>query len=159
FCYLVFCLSDCLYFFFFSSRRRHTRCYRDWSSDVCSSDLDPKMDGNVPDGLRNVSIDSFEFFPRSVLSRGELLSEGANLRSDFRPAGLERAVPLANLLPVTERACGKQRLLRLIAGLSGRGVADFPAVHSAPVLLHGLVREFRVCTKRSEEHTSELQSR
>src|SRR3989442_7309587 len=26
-------------FFFFSSRRRHTRCGRDWSSDVCSSDL------------------------------------------------------------------------------------------------------------------------
>src|SRR2546429_2993091 len=28
-----------LFFFFFSSRRRHTRCSRDWSSDVCSSDL------------------------------------------------------------------------------------------------------------------------
>src|SRR5690625_7891538 len=27
-------------FFFFSSRRRHTRWPRDWSSDVCSSDLD-----------------------------------------------------------------------------------------------------------------------
>src|SRR2546429_4116816 len=27
------------YCFFFSSRRRHTRCSRDWSSDVCSSDL------------------------------------------------------------------------------------------------------------------------
>src|SRR3712207_7646180 len=27
------------YFFFFSSRRRHTRYWRDWSSDVCSSDL------------------------------------------------------------------------------------------------------------------------
>src|SRR5690554_3823805 len=26
-------------YFFFSSRRRHTRCGRDWSSDVCSSDL------------------------------------------------------------------------------------------------------------------------
>src|SRR6266498_4416384 len=26
-------------FFFFSSRSRHTRCGRDWSSDVCSSDL------------------------------------------------------------------------------------------------------------------------
>src|SRR3989442_8960315 len=25
--------------FFFASRRRHTRCGRDWSSDVCSSDL------------------------------------------------------------------------------------------------------------------------
>src|SRR6266496_4887585 len=29
------------FFFFFSSRRRHTRSLRDWSSDVCSSDLDP----------------------------------------------------------------------------------------------------------------------
>src|SRR2546429_5291428 len=28
-----------LVIFFFSSRRRHTRCSRDWSSDVCSSDL------------------------------------------------------------------------------------------------------------------------
>src|SRR5690554_7573625 len=28
--------------FFFSSRRRHTRCGRDWSSDVCSSDLRPQ---------------------------------------------------------------------------------------------------------------------
>src|SRR5437660_12398333 len=27
------------FFFFFSSRRRHTRWPRDWSSDVCSSDL------------------------------------------------------------------------------------------------------------------------
>src|SRR5258707_11917741 len=29
------------FFFFFSSRRRHTRYWRDWSSDVCSSDLEP----------------------------------------------------------------------------------------------------------------------
>src|SRR5690349_24629077 len=28
-----------VYCFFFSSRRRHTRSLRDWSSDVCSSDL------------------------------------------------------------------------------------------------------------------------
>src|SRR2546429_3227312 len=34
-------------FFFFSSRRRHTRCSRDWSSDVCSSDL-AKVKGEVP---------------------------------------------------------------------------------------------------------------
>src|SRR2546429_1993146 len=30
-------------YFFFSSRRRHTRCSRDWSSDVCSSDLNGKV--------------------------------------------------------------------------------------------------------------------
>src|SRR5438445_5772989 len=28
-----------MFYFFFSSRRRHTRYWRDWSSDVCSSDL------------------------------------------------------------------------------------------------------------------------
>src|SRR5207253_4850303 len=31
------------FFFFFSSRRRHTRWPRDWSSDVCSSDLEVKI--------------------------------------------------------------------------------------------------------------------
>ena len=35
--FVVSCCCSC--FFFFSSRRRHTRLVRDWSSDVCSSDL------------------------------------------------------------------------------------------------------------------------
>src|SRR5699024_11893766 len=35
----VCCLILRFFFFFFSSRRRHTRSKRDWSSDVCSSDL------------------------------------------------------------------------------------------------------------------------
>src|SRR5256884_6314755 len=35
----------CFQPFFFSSRRRHTRCSRDWSSDVCSSDLNSSYDG------------------------------------------------------------------------------------------------------------------
>src|SRR5690606_40794249 len=37
--------------FFFSSRRRHTRFSRDWSSDVCSSDLLE---------LRNVSVKEYD---------------------------------------------------------------------------------------------------
>src|SRR3989449_8984975 len=36
------------FFFFFSSRRRHTRCSRDWSSDVCSSDLTSR---SAPSGI------------------------------------------------------------------------------------------------------------
>src|SRR2546422_9569349 len=36
----TYCVVCFAFFFFFSSRRRHTRCSRDWSSDVCSSDLD-----------------------------------------------------------------------------------------------------------------------
>src|SRR2546429_4458608 len=49
--------SIAITFFFFSSRRRHTRCSRDWSSDVCSSDLPttsfrfPSMRLNSPQGL------------------------------------------------------------------------------------------------------------
>src|SRR5256885_5465021 len=35
-CYIT---DICFVFFFFSSRRRHTRLQGDWSSDVCSSDL------------------------------------------------------------------------------------------------------------------------
>src|SRR3989449_379695 len=42
---LVRCRFISIFFFFFSSRRRHTRCSRDWSSDVCSSDL--------PDGFQD----------------------------------------------------------------------------------------------------------
>src|SRR5207245_3080514 len=38
-CCRAYCSVLRAYLFFFSSRRRHTRCYRDWSSDVCSSDL------------------------------------------------------------------------------------------------------------------------
>src|SRR5690349_23981739 len=37
--YYVYYFFMLLLFFFFSSRRRHTRSLRDWSSDVCSSDL------------------------------------------------------------------------------------------------------------------------
>src|SRR5699024_11577325 len=48
-------------FFFFSSRRRHTRSKRDWSSDVCSSDLPcsrspPRVRGKVSDMERIAGI-------------------------------------------------------------------------------------------------------
>src|SRR5699024_3420031 len=44
FSYFVF-----VFFFFFSSRRRHTRSKRDWSSDVCSSDLRfYRLSSNIP---------------------------------------------------------------------------------------------------------------
>src|SRR5256885_7714238 len=46
-------------FFFFSSRRRHTRLQGDWSSDVCSSDLrgdddHPARDGVIRSGHRRL---------------------------------------------------------------------------------------------------------
>src|SRR5437870_9353019 len=43
------------FIFFFSSRRRHTRWPRDWSSDVCSSDLCPSAPS--PRGRRSARED------------------------------------------------------------------------------------------------------
>src|SRR3989337_2114543 len=42
---------------FLSSRRRHTRCYRDWSSDVCSSDLARAIQGRIQ--MRKVRFPRF----------------------------------------------------------------------------------------------------
>src|SRR5436190_11489463 len=41
-------------FFFFSSRRRHTRSLCDWSSDVCSSDLGGMLPGSLTDVVHAV---------------------------------------------------------------------------------------------------------
>src|SRR2546430_11602431 len=44
-------------FFFFSSRRRHTRFDCDWSSDVCSSDLRfVELGGHAEEGFRSVAV-------------------------------------------------------------------------------------------------------
>src|SRR2546429_8443406 len=48
------------FFFFFSSRRRHTRCSRDWSSDVCSSDLFPAGVAGHADEAREFLFAGFE---------------------------------------------------------------------------------------------------
>src|SRR5216683_1073382 len=45
-----------LFFFFFSSRRRHTRSDRDWSSDVCSSDLLGLGHVTISDGASDARI-------------------------------------------------------------------------------------------------------
>src|SRR5947199_8991488 len=52
--------------FFFSSRRRHTRCLSDWSSDVCSSDLLPP--GTVHGGIK-------------ITEQGEIVSQNFGLLS------------------------------------------------------------------------------
>src|SRR5690606_40982115 len=53
-----------LFVFFFSSRRRHTRFSRDWSSDVCSSDLEANK--------VLVTISLFFWCQRTVLTCGHL---------------------------------------------------------------------------------------
>src|SRR5690606_40594439 len=83
-------------YFFFSSRRRHTSFSRDWSSDVCSSDLDPHGARGL-DFRHEVAL-GIVFVPRDAvravcfekLSRGAVLSVGALFgRSEERRVGKE----------------------------------------------------------------------
>src|SRR5690606_39791302 len=73
------CESWVAYSFFFSSRRRHTRFSRDWSSDVCSSDLDTAA-GHL--------------LAAAVRARGIAVETGANTRAiqgDGRVTGVTRS--------------------------------------------------------------------
>src|SRR5436853_4530581 len=64
--------------FFFSSRRRHTRCLSDWSSDVCSADLSEPRRSRTPEDERAV---------------GAAETEGVGERdADRHPPGLVRHV-------------------------------------------------------------------
>src|SRR5205814_4903434 len=53
-------------YFFFSSRRRHTRCLSDWSSDVCSSDLarSSDMTVGVEEEFSILDPETLELLPR-----------------------------------------------------------------------------------------------
>src|SRR5687768_18243948 len=89
-----------LSYFFFSSRRRHTRCSRDWSSDVCSSDLLSTsheagiVEGRGEDELRmrlvGPGLEVSETEPESVFTLGYRVEGEAGLyRSEERRVGKE----------------------------------------------------------------------
>src|SRR5687768_18334917 len=69
------------FFFFFSSRRRHTRCSRDWSSDVCSSDLDAA-------GIRGPSSGQSNFRGKKLPRLNEV-DLFVRMRSEERRVGKE----------------------------------------------------------------------
>src|SRR5690625_7856320 len=78
-------------FFFFSSRRRHTRWPRDWSSDVCSSDLAQPL---VEQGLIQIPYGGLWYAAQILTSSavpGEtrLVELTASIRSEERRVGKE----------------------------------------------------------------------
>src|SRR3712207_9378261 len=54
-------------FFFFSSRRRHTRYWRDWSSDVCSSDLTWRPATSTVRSIGTQAIGTSAFTPGTLV--------------------------------------------------------------------------------------------
>src|SRR2546422_1302072 len=69
-------MSSTRMMFFFSSRRRHTRCSRDWSSDVCSSDLAFRTRGS---------------FERAGRKRSKTTGRVQNRRVDAQPCHQTRS--------------------------------------------------------------------
>src|SRR5699024_7092344 len=66
------------FFFFFSSRRRHTRSKRDWSSDVCSSDLNLPRRYSPPEDSRIAQTLQNWFGDERVQDRGLLMGTKLN---------------------------------------------------------------------------------
>src|SRR5699024_12107626 len=72
-------MSMCIMFiFFFSSRRRHTRSKRDWSSDVCSSDLVRKIVNLEPE------LNSFSDTAGALMNLDLLRSEERRVGKECR---------------------------------------------------------------------------
>src|SRR5207253_4542861 len=97
----IYDLSCSLFLFFFSSRRRHTRWPRDWSSDVCSSDL-------TNDGLLCASL--------AEQGLGLAYSPEPMVLEQLRAGGLQRVVeryaPTVPGYRSEERRVGKECRLR-----------------------------------------------
>src|SRR3712207_5988399 len=160
-------ISD--FYFFFSSRRRHTRYWRDWSSDVCSSDL----------------ISIFALHPQYVdLTRLPALKD-AKKRNDFE--ALRQQLNALKQIDYEQVNNAKTTYLKELFAQEGKKMmksAAFKAFFKeseqwlVPYAQYCYLRDVhgtadfsrwpdhpawneadREALTRSEEHTSELQSR
>src|SRR3712207_8992827 len=85
--------------FFFSSRRRHTRYWRDWSSDVCSSDLD------LLPPERTVAIDSGHFMGYPAMYLDVPDQHGFVFAQAFQSIGLGLANAIGAAVARPDRTC------------------------------------------------------
>src|SRR3712207_7350818 len=125
------------YFFFFSSRRRHTRYWRDWSSDVCSSDLNKYFIDTTTSGIHQKFLELF-------IKRGLLEQHSDQLRAVLGKR-MEYMIEILQKIP-------HLHILHLPKG------GFFLWIELANYI-DGEKFYYKCRLRRSEEHTSELQSR
>src|SRR6266699_5588373 len=124
------------FFFFFSSRRRHTRCGRDWSSDVCSSDLlgakyvdyDPGLSDTLlarGEPIQGLTEEQFADVAQGAAKSAQELI--ANLNKGLNPGQL--ATDIHNTLVATQR--GMEALTKATNG---------PAIQQTQATLASLER-------------------
>src|SRR3989454_2964122 len=118
------------YFFFFSSRRRHTRLQGDWSSDVCSSDLDlpPAWDGLTvlqlsdlhagihleEDRMRGIVAQANALAPDLIVQTGDMIDISPSYIPPYVRAFRELRAPLGvvTVLGNHDRYTGEREVIR-----------------------------------------------
>src|SRR6266481_7857319 len=158
--------SNCLLFFFFSSRRRHTRWNCDWSSDVCSSDLDAQLEVITGDGKYfRQRLEQLAQPPAKLLDaeaeRDRVLEEsrGASARAGELRAQLEERDRAGAQLEGARRRAGDLER-QLTARPSGYDAARHDAVRAElaklePVALEAAALEERA--RRAERLVQEAE--
>src|SRR5690606_39284759 len=136
-CDIVLC-SQCM-FFFFSSRRRHTRFSRDWSSDVCSSDLNDiasptgKIGGAAQKRLANGGV--LHHATLSYDIDGQVMSEvlriGREKLSDKGTVSAAKRVDPLRRQTGLSRAAIIEKLKATLANLYGAVPGHMPAADNA----------------------------
>src|SRR5216684_8297333 len=134
----------CFLFFFFSSRRRHTRCSRDWSSDVCSSDLgraEAALQAMLTRKCRaqllhdRIGAEAFDRLHRKAVALNRVGEAGARgLIIDQHGARATYAV-LASEMGPRQAAMLAQEIGQMGARLDHR--LDLPPVHAQRDWRHG----------------------
>src|SRR5205807_3741980 len=119
-----------LLFFFFSSRRRHTRLQGDWSSDVCSSDL------NLGEGallLAVICAGTSAPSPRFWIDASRALPASSSLLSSFvwsvfpmTTLSAALTIRTAIVSTATNAATKRKRTLRTIDVQSQRASSNAP---------------------------------
>src|SRR6266536_5796190 len=116
-----------IFFFFFSSRRRHTSSTRDWSSDVCSSDLGGLLARPVVAGFRTRAW--------STRRLSELLAQLGYLPLSWTPLGGGAGRPTGGGQPATASAAGPGLAAQIAAAYSPPP-GTFRWHHGYPASLH-----------------------
>src|SRR3712207_5615945 len=147
-------------YFFFSSRRRHTRYWRDWSSDVCSSDLEFATLDLLSDGRAEIMagrgsfIESFPLFGQDLDDYDELYAEKLDLllrlREDVRVTWSGRHRPALTDQPVYPRPVQERLPVWVAVGGSPQSVvrAGTLGLPLTIAIIGGSLERFR---PRSEE--------
>src|SRR2546429_7199341 len=108
--------DDCL-FFFFSSRRRHTRCSRDWSSDVCSSDLNHMAEKLVEYNILKREAEANKTLYEGLMTKLKETAISQGLRSSNIRVVDPAMIPSTPARPAKTRNLALAFLVGLVGGI------------------------------------------